>query len=225
MLRVKYQQESERKTERNNYRLTGDCHPWISWYVRDAGLSGGRLLAWCQRINDSRCSGGLMIELCSCSHGGGRSGNCRRGWRGRDQATRCSAVLMMMTKGIIYHRIGGRWCDISGKTGGVTARFVTGGGSVDGRGRGQRGARSRGRTEAWHHAGRGTEGRCRYRLLLLMMMVRRCRRYIWIHASGGTCSRWRRGWTSWVLWTGARRARRIVLLRVIHCRGRDCSRG
>lgn len=145
------------------------------------------MLAGRQRINDGRCGGGLMIELCGGGHGGGRGRDGGRSRCGGHEAAGRSAVLMMMAEGVIYHWIGGCRRDVPGEAGRVTARFVAGGRSIDGCGRSQRRARGRGRAESRHHAGRGAERGRRDRLLLLMMMMGSCRRHVRVHAGG--CAR------------------------------------
>jgi len=169
--------------------LTGDGHPWIPRYVRDAGLARGRLLAGRQGINDGRCSSRLMIELRRRCHGC-RSGRHGRGSRrGGDETTRRSAILMMVTESIVNHGIGRCGCHVTGEAGGVTARLVAGGSGVHSGGGGEGCAGCRGGAETGHHAGRGAEGGGCDRLLLLMMMMRRRSGHVGIHAGRGACRR------------------------------------
>lgn len=179
-------------TERRETRLTGDGHPWVPGYVRDARLAAGGLLAGRQGVDDGRRGGCLVIELCGGRHGGGGGGDGGRGGRGGDQAARRSAVLMMMAEGVVDHRVRGGGRDVSGEAGGVAAGLVARRG-VDGRGSGQRGAGGRGRAESRDHAGRGAERGRGDRLLLLMVMMRRRRRHVRVHARGACRRRGRRG--------------------------------
>jgi len=180
---------SDTREEDASDGLTSDGHPWIPRYVRDPGLARGGLLAGGQGIDDGRCSSRLMIELRRRCHGC-RSGRHGRGSRrGGDEATRGSAILVMVTEGIVNHGVGRCGCHVTGEAGRVTARLVAGGRGVHGGGSGESRAGCRGGAETGHHAGRGAErGGCD-RLLLLMMMMRRRGGHVGIHAGRGACRR------------------------------------
>lgn len=89
---------------------------------------------------------------------------------------------MMVTEGIVNHRIGRCRCDIASETGRVTAGLVAGGRGIDGGGGSQGCAGCRGGPETGHHAGRGAKRGGRNCLLLLMMMMRRRGGHVGIHA-------------------------------------------
>jgi len=168
-------------------RLTCNRHPWISRYIRDSGLTGGRLLAGRQRIDNGRCSSRLVVELCRRCHGRRCGRHGRGSGRGRNEATGRSAVLMMMTESIVNHRIGRCRCHIAGETSCITARFVAGSRGIHSGGCCQGSAGRRRGPETGHHTRRGAERGCRNRLLLLMMMMRRCSGHVGIHT--GRCTR------------------------------------